>query len=146
MEMEKGHLSLPLACSLPRCPASIGVPVIPPALLTASCTWTQGSRGKAISQMLLLWVYGEPWKWAWRGSSCFPLTQCPEPSEGGLARQAGKSDQQLPVSAAETAAFAPVASGLIAQLFLCTTKQAATVIINTLKAAIRFAWQGDSEH
>lgn len=108
--MEKGHLSLPLACSLPRCPASTRVPFIPSALLTASCTWTQGRRGKAISQMLYSGLYGEPWEWAWRGSSCFPLTQCPEPSEGGLARQAGKSDQELPIPAAETAACAPVAS------------------------------------
>lgn len=107
--MEKGHLSLPVACSLPRCPASIRVPFIPPALLTASCTWTQGRRAKAISQVLF-GLDGEPWSWAWRGSSCFPLTQRPEPSEGGVARQPGKSDQELPISAAETAAFAPVAS------------------------------------
>lgn len=48
IEMEKGHLSLPLVCSLPRCSTSIGVPFIPsatpPALLTVSSTWTLGGR------------------------------------------------------------------------------------------------------
>lgn len=37
-------------------------------------------------------------------------SECPEPSEGSLAKQAGKSDQEPSVSAAEMAVFAPVAS------------------------------------
>lgn len=46
----------------------------------------------------------------WGDFSCFPLTQYPALSECGLARQAGKREQELLISAAETALSAPVAS------------------------------------
>ena len=69
------------------------------------------------------------------------LLSTTEPSEHGSAGQAGTRDQEPLVSASEAAVFLlsshPWLPGLISQLLLCTTKQTATVIINTLRAAIR---------
>lgn len=84
--MGKGHLSLPLARSLPRCPPCTGDPFT--SLLPGSQpAWTEGRRAQGHStSSLALGRNGEPSMWSLGGTSC--LLWAPEylePSERGLA-------------------------------------------------------------
>lgn len=93
-DMEKGHLILPLAHSLPRCPASMWVP-FPPSCPASSPPGPRWEGCKDVPLVLLLWTIMGSHRFGVWGYTLLPVDlEYPEPSECGLARQAGKSDHE----------------------------------------------------